>query len=100
MAESTPAKKTTPAQTRRGDDVQEPLKMYDEDLVKEIMISTALCVQELIMDNSRARQDDVFEFVESNFRQIISETLRAEQERELAGDMENEPDESVFPDES
>lgn len=69
--------------------MQERLKMYDEDLVKEIMISTALCVQELLMDDPQAQQDDVFEFVESNFRHIITETLKAEREREMAGDAEN-----------
>jgi hypothetical protein len=69
--------------------VQERLKMYDEELVKEIMISTALCVQELLMDDPQAQQDDIFEFVESNFRHIITETLKAEREREMADGAEN-----------
>ena len=64
--------------------MQEHLKMYDEELVKEIMISTALCVQELLMDDPQAAQDDIFDFVETNFKHIITETLRAENERELA----------------
>ena len=70
--------------------MQEHLKMYDEELVKEIMISTALCVQELLMDDPQAAQDDIFDFVETNFQHIITETLRAEQEREreMAGDGE------------
>ena len=63
--------------------------MYDEELVKEIMISTALCVQELLMDDPQAAQDDIFDFVETNFKHIITETLRAEQERELADNSEN-----------
>jgi hypothetical protein len=63
--------------------------MYDEELVKEIMISTALCVQELLMDDPQAAQDDIFDFVETNFKHIITETLRAEQERELADNGEN-----------
>ncbi len=63
--------------------------MYDEELVKEIMISTALCVQELLMDDPRAAQDDVFDFVETNFRHIITETLRAENEREMAESGDN-----------
>lgn len=69
--------------------MQEHRKMYDEELVKEIMISTALCIQELLMDDPQAAQDDVFDFVESNFRHIITETLRAEGERELAESGEN-----------
>jgi hypothetical protein len=55
--------------------------MYDEDLVKEIMISTALCVQEMLLDDPNAEQDDLFEFMENNFRQIIRETVLAEKER-------------------
>ena len=62
--------------------MQEHLKMYDEELVKEIMISTALCVQELLMDDPDAVQDDIFDFVETNFKHIITETQRAERERE------------------
>jgi hypothetical protein len=70
--------------------VQEHLKMYDEELVKEIMISTALCVQELLMDDPQAAQDDIFDFVETNFQHIITETLRAERDREteMAGEGE------------
>jgi hypothetical protein len=63
--------------------------MYDEELVKEIMISTALCVQELLMDDPQAAQDDIFDFIETNFKHIITETLRAENERELAERGEN-----------
>jgi len=74
--------------------------MYDEELVKEIMISTALCVQELLMDDPQAQQDDIFDFVETNFRHIITETLRAEREREMAEPGENPAaDESALPEE-
>lgn len=64
--------------------------MYDEALVKEIMISTALCVQELLMDDPQAQQDDVFDFVETNFKNIIMETLRAERDRDTAEPLEPE----------
>ena len=77
--------------------MRQHLKMYEEDLVREIMISTALCIQELLMDDPRARQDDVFEFVETNFQHIITETLRAERERELTGEAENAPDDLLSP---
>jgi hypothetical protein len=77
--------------------VRQNLKMYEEDLVREIMISTALCIQELLMDDPQARQDDVFEFVETNFQHIITETLRAERERELTGEAENGPDDLLSP---
>jgi hypothetical protein len=71
--------------------------MYDEDLVREIMISTALCIQELLMDDPQAQQDDIFEFVESNFQHIITETLRAEREREMTGEAENSPEDLLSP---
>lgn len=77
--------------------MRQNLKMYEEDLVREIMISTALCIQELLMDDPQARQDDVFEFVESNFQHIITETLRAERERELTGEAENGPEDLLSP---
>jgi hypothetical protein len=84
----------------RGGIVQDHLKMYDEELVKEIMISTALCVQELLMDDPQAQQDDIFDFVETNFQHIITETLRAEREREMAEPGENPAtDESTLPEE-
>jgi hypothetical protein len=42
----------------------------------------------------------VFDFVESNFRHIITETLRAEEERELAENGENpSPGETGLPEE-
>ena len=78
--------------------MQEHHKMYDEELVKEIMISTALCVQELLLDDPQAAQDDIFDFVETNFRHIITETLRAEHERELADNEENQvPGDTALP---
>ncbi len=86
---------------QRGASVQEHLKMYEEELVKEIMISTALCVQELIMDDPHARQDDIFDFVEMNFKHIITETLRSEREREMAdgGDLVGGED-GILPEET
>jgi hypothetical protein len=60
--------------------VNERVKMYDEELVKEIMLSTALCVHEMLRDDPQARVDDIYEFVESNFHQLIDETLTAERE--------------------
>ncbi len=69
--------------------MQDHLKMYDEELVKEIMISTALCVQELLLDDPEAQQDDIYDFIETNFQHIITETLRAERDREVAESGEN-----------
>jgi hypothetical protein len=62
--------------------VQENHKLYDENIVKEIMISTALCVQEMLLDDPRAKEDEIYEFVESNYRNIITETITAETDKE------------------
>jgi hypothetical protein len=58
--------------------VGDHVKMYDEELLKEIMVSTALCVHELLMDDPNVKEADICEFVETNFRQIIDETITAE----------------------
>ncbi len=58
-------------------------KLFDENIVKEIMISTALCVKELLLDDPKAKEDEIYEFVESNYRNIITETLTAEAEKEV-----------------
>ena len=55
--------------------------MYDEDLVKEIMICTALCVQEMLLDDPNARQEEILEYLDKNGGQIIQETVQAERER-------------------
>ncbi len=57
-------------------------KLYDEKLVKEIMISTALCIHELVKDDPHVKEDEVYEFVEANFGHIISETLAVEMQME------------------
>ena len=66
----------------------QPVKIYEQDLVREIMISTALCVQDLLREDPHATQDDVIEYVARNFSHIIRETVSAEQER-----MRDEPSE-------
>jgi hypothetical protein len=57
-------------------------KLYEEALVKEIMISTALCVQELIQDDSNISEEEICMFLEENYPSIIEETLTAEMDDE------------------
>ncbi len=57
-------------------------RLYDEKLVKEIMISTALCILEMVKDDPHVKEEEVYEFVEANFRHIISETLAVEMQTE------------------
>lgn len=57
-------------------------KLYEEALVKEIMISTAICVQDLIQDNANISEEEICLFLEENYPNIIEETLSAEVEDE------------------
>ena len=62
--------------------MQEHKKLYEEELVKEIMISTALCVQELIQENKEITEEELCQFFEEHYQNIIEETLNAEAEDE------------------
>ncbi len=67
--------------------MEEHKKLYEEALVKEIMVSTALCIQELVQDDKTINEEDVCQFLDENYRSIIEETLAGEM------DGEEDPDE-------
>jgi hypothetical protein len=50
-------------------------RLYDENLVHNIMISTGISVVEYMKDHKYANSDDVCEFVEFNARNIIDDTI-------------------------
>jgi len=50
-------------------------RLYDENLVHNIMISTGMSVLEYIRENKFANTDDICEFVEFNARTIIEDTI-------------------------
>ena len=52
-------------------------KLYEEALVKEIMINTALYVQDLMQDNTDLSEEDLCMFLEENYSEIIEEALSA-----------------------
>ena len=58
--------------------MEHPKKLYEEALVKEIMISTALCIQELIQDDASISEEKICLFLEENYPNIIEETLSDE----------------------
>ena len=60
--------------------MEKPKKLYEESLVKEIMISTALCVQDLMQDDANISPEDICLFLEENYPSIIEETLSADEE--------------------
>jgi hypothetical protein len=50
-------------------------RLYDENLVHNIMISTGMSVLEYMKENKHANTDDICEFVEFNARTIIEDTI-------------------------
>ena len=51
-------------------------RLYDENLVHNIMLSTGLSVVEFMRDNGNADSDEVCDFVEANAEVIINDTIR------------------------
>jgi hypothetical protein len=51
-------------------------KLYDENLVHNIMLSTGLSIVEYLRDNANADSDEICDFVEANAEVIISDTIR------------------------
>jgi hypothetical protein len=51
-------------------------KLYDENLVHNIMLSTGLSVLEYIRENAKADSDEVGDFVTANAEVIITDTIR------------------------
>lgn len=51
-------------------------RLYDENLVHNIMLSTGLSVVEFIKENNGSDSDEVCDFVEANAETIINDTIR------------------------
>jgi hypothetical protein len=65
-------------------------RLFDENLVRNIMVSTGLSIQEYIRDHKNPSEADVCEFVELNADAIIWNTIE---------DMNSTPGSKDFPDE-
>jgi hypothetical protein len=50
-------------------------RLYDENLVHNIMLSTGLSIMEFLKKNKNAGYDEVCEFVELNSHVIIEDTI-------------------------
>ena len=48
------------------------------------MVSTALCIQELVQEDKTINEEDICQFLDENYKSIIEETL--------TGDSDNEED--------
>ena len=51
-------------------------RLYDENIVRNIMISTGVSIMEYVKDHKAANADQVCKFIESNAEHIISETIK------------------------
>ncbi len=51
-------------------------RLYDENLVRNIMITTSASIMEFVKNNKLANTEDVCEFVEFNSDDIIAETIK------------------------
>lgn len=50
-------------------------RLYDENLVHNIMISTGLSILEYLKENKYANSEEICEFVEINANSIIEDTI-------------------------
>lgn len=51
-------------------------RLYDENLVRNIMISTGVSIMEFIKKNKSVETEEICEFVEFNADDIIAETIK------------------------
>lgn len=69
-------------------------KLYEENLVHNIMLATSYCIKDLMEDNPRLSDEDIYDFIGDNYRGIIDDTLddflRQKKEAESHGE-ETEP---------
>ncbi|MFH1761331.1 MAG: hypothetical protein ABIA63_09555 [bacterium] len=61
-------------------------RLYEEKLVKDIMISTAFCVKDILQDDENLTDDDIYEFIEANYMNVIRDTIEAEETENGAGE--------------
>ena len=51
-------------------------RLYDENLVRNIMITTGISIMEFVKEHSEANTEEICEFVEYNADDIIAETIK------------------------
>ena len=67
-------------------------KLYDENLVHNIMLSTGLSVFEYIQDNPRTDSDDICDFIEVNAPTIVADTIKHLKSMSKDGEAERSAD--------
>jgi hypothetical protein len=72
-------------------------RLYDENLVHNIMLSTGLSVLEYVRENANVNSDEICDFVESNAEIIVNDTIS--HLKEMGNDKEkNDPSDSNIAD--
>lgn len=70
-------------------------RLYDENLVRNIMITTSISIMEFVKKNMSVNSEDVCEYIEYNADDIISETIKnlnhddPEKEDSIGGDYDD-----------
>ena len=74
-------------------------RLYEESLVQNIMLATAYCVKDLLEENAELDDEDVYEFIEENYKDIIRDTLEEFQNQEEDEEDEERAEGKPRPDE-
>ncbi len=67
-------------------------RLFKERLVKDIMVSTAFCVKDILQEDKNFSDDDIYEFIETSYCDIIRDTLEVFQNRQCADDSGENPE--------
>ncbi|NLD99771.1 MAG: hypothetical protein GX640_07840 [Fibrobacter sp.] len=73
-------------------------RLYDENLVHNIMISTGLSILEYLREHTNADSDEICEFIELNAGSIIEDTIEqlSVSEEKADREIENSDEEELF----
>ncbi|HEX3018936.1 MAG TPA: hypothetical protein VHP36_01480 [Chitinispirillaceae bacterium] len=73
-------------------------RLYDENLVHNIMLSTGLSILEYLKDNKNVDSDDICEFIEMNAGSIIEDTIQQlNNDDELPGQESSDSENDQWP---
>jgi hypothetical protein len=68
-------------------------RLFDDTVVRNIMVSTGIAVLDYIRRRKTANEDEICDFVESNAEMIIADTLE-----EMEGQESDEPEDNAWKD--
>jgi hypothetical protein len=53
-------------------------QLYERELVRDIMISTAICIRNIMTDESNTTEEEIIEIIEEHYCDIIDDTIEPE----------------------